>query len=132
MSGDGAITNAVRASPKATVVCGFIQAGQFDLTDEKACQAQMYDWLSARLALDIAREHRLGPADIPDFLIDGRIVVECKKIGANKRATFRQLQRYAKYPQVEALILATGTVMGLPPTIEGKPAYLVNLGRAWL
>ncbi len=123
---------ATSAVAMAISVSRCISVGRFDLTDEKICQAQMADWFDERLLCSFSREHRLGPADIPDFLVDGRIVVECKKIGANKQATYRQLRRYAAYPQVEALILATGTAMGLPPQIEGKPAFLVNLGRAWL
>jgi hypothetical protein len=120
------------AETAAANIVRCIQVGRFDLTDEKACQGQMEDWFRDRLLCEVSREHRLGPGDIPDFLLEGRIVVECKKHGADKRATWRQLKRYAAYPQVEALVLATGTAMAMPPELEGKPVFVVNLGRAWL
>lgn len=122
--------NPVEVAAANVVRC--IQAGRFDLTDEKACQLQMQIWFGRHLVCDVSREHRLGPGDIPDFLIEGRIVVECKKGRASKRETLRQLKRYAAYPEVQALILATATAMGMPAELEGKPVFVVSLGRAWL
>ena len=129
-----AITQAGPGGVEPRYVATLIAEGRFDLTDEKRCQAQMDPFLRSRLpgGVKVSREHRLGPGDIPDFLVDGRIVVECKKIAAPKRAIYRQLKRYAAYPEVAAIVLATGVAIGLPAQIEGKPALLVNLGRAWL
>lgn len=81
---------------------------------------------------EVSREHRLGPADRPDFLIDG-IVVEAKGKRHRAPAIGRQLARYAKYPEVRALVLATAkAVISGGGDIEGKPLFVVNLGRAWL
>jgi hypothetical protein len=49
-----------------------------------------------------------------------------------KRAIYRQLERYAAQPQIAALILVTGTAMGLPAAIGGKPVFIVSTGRASL
>jgi len=76
------------------------------------------------------REHRLSAADRIDFMI-GSVGLEAKT-RCNKRAIFRQLQRYSEHDAIEALILVTGTAMGLPAAINGKPIYLVATGRAAL
>lgn len=110
-----------------------LSAGKFDLANEKATQAEMEETLVGRYGAErVSREHRLGPGDIPDFLVDARFVVEAK--GARHRGpqVLRQLARYAAYPQVEGLILATARAMLMPATIGGKPLLVINLGRAWL
>lgn len=91
--------------------------------------------LSIEEALDAAgfpnkREHRLSVADRIDFMI-GSVGLEAKT-RCNKRAIYRQLERYAQHDEIEALILVTGTAMGLPAAINGKPIYLVATGRAAL
>ena len=40
--------------------------------------------------------------------------------------------RYAKHEKVQRLLLVTNVPMGLPRTIEGKPAHQARLGEAWL
>lgn len=109
-----------------------LRAGRFDLHDEKTCQSQIGDWLCAHLLdMEILREHRLSPRDIPDFLIAG-IVVEVKMNGARGPAIFRQLERYSAHDTVTGLILATNRAVTLPATVGGKPLAVVSLGRAWL
>jgi hypothetical protein len=76
------------------------------------------------------REYRLSAADRIDFMI-GSVGLEAKT-RCNKRAIFRQLERYAQHYAIEALILVTGTAIGLPAAINGKPVYLVATGRAAL
>lgn len=72
------------------------------------------------------REASLGPGDRPDFIC-GQVVIEAK-VRYPKRAIYRQLERYAAYDHVAALILVTGTAMGLPAEIKGKPVHVVSLG----
>lgn len=84
-----------------------------------------------RKAYDFAREVSLTPRDRIDFLVEGGIGIECKA-RASKRPIFRQLQRYAESPAIDALILVTGTAMGLPAALNGKPVFYVSLGRASL
>jgi hypothetical protein len=122
----------VTAAALAHDIAQALAAGQFDLNDEKACQAQIHDWLTDRLpGVEIQREHRLSPADIPDFLIEG-VVVEIKMNSARPASILRQLERYADHSEVQALVLVTNRALFLRPTDRGKPLLVVNLGRAWL
>lgn len=116
-------------------IAELIGSGRYDLTDEKRCQADIATLLAASVPeCAVRREHaaRLGPYDIPDFLIDGEIVVEVKMRGVQGGAVLRQLARYAAYPQVTALILVTNRALNLPAAVAGKPLLRVSLGRAWL
>lgn len=107
--------------------------GRFDLTTEAATQ-----WgielllLGAYPRSAVSREHRLSGKDRPDFLIDGRIVIEVKGSRHRQPAVLRQLERYAGHAQVEAIILATSRAMHMPSAIGGKPVWVLNLGKAWL
>lgn len=118
----------------APSICAIIASGRFDLTNEAATQADLHAHLVARLPEGVAceREVRLSAAERPDILVDGEIAIEVKIKGARKASIWRQLKRYAEHDAVRALILVTNVSMGLPPTILGKPAYYVSLGRAWL
>lgn len=111
--------------------------GRFNLTTETHTQLEIARLIAQTWpAVTCSREHRLGPGDRPDFLVDERIVVEVK--GPRHRAgpTLRQLLRYAAYPQVEAIILVTARAMDMPPRLEAEgrslPLTVINLGRAWL
>lgn len=115
----------------AAAVVRLIQRLRLDLSSEKQVQAQIEQALSAE-GIVFEREKRLSPQDIPDFLIEGGIVVECKMRGARKMDIYRQLRRYAAYPEVRALILASNLVMGLPPELNGKPVYAASLSRGWV
>lgn len=77
------------------------------------------------------REKRLSAADRIDFLAAGGIGIEAK-VRYPKRAIYRQLERYAERIEVTALILVTGTAIGVPPALNGKPIFYVSLGRASL
>jgi hypothetical protein len=74
---------------------------------------------------------RLTPVDIVDFMV-GDVAIEIKLKGARKKQVYQQLCRYAKSPRVKHLVLASNLAMGLPPEIDGKPAYFSSLGLAWL
>lgn len=119
----------VRAELKriAAIIC----RARCDLSNEKATQADLEKVL---IGADRAfiREARLGPGDIPDFLIDDRFVVEVKLRSTGKKNVFRQLSRYAAYPKVEGLLLVSNLSMSLPAEIGSKPAVMVGLGVAWL
>ncbi len=108
-----------------------LTAARIPLSDEKAAQVAISGMLDAR-AIAHSREHRLGAHDRPDFFCEPDIVIEVKMHDAQPRSIFRQLRRYAAYDAVGALILVTNRAMGLPPVIDGKAAYYISLGRAWL
>lgn len=118
-------------STTAELICRVIASARYDLSNEKGTQSDMHKLLVSYFGDQVRREHRLGDGDIPDFMI-GDVVVEVKIKGAVKRSVFRQLERYAAYPDVKAVVLASSLAMGLPDTINGKPAWFVSLGRGWL
>ena len=119
-----------------------------DLSSEKVMQSGIGVAL-ASAGIPFAREHRLSIEDIPDFLIPtpevhtpcpralGRwIAVECKLKrrggGPRKIDIYRQIERYVRYPEVAAIILASNLSMGLPAEIGGKPVYAASLSKGWL
>jgi hypothetical protein len=102
----------------------------FVLKDEKSVQAAIAVVLDSH-GIDYKREVKLSDGNVVDFMLPGGIAVEIK-IKGQKREIFRQCRRYCEHAQVKAIVLMTATVMGLPPEIEGKPAYYVSMGRGWL
>lgn len=102
-----------------------------DLSDEKRAQAQIAELLTG-LRVEHAREVRLAPGDIIDFMVGEDIGLDVKLRGARKRHVFGQLERYAGHTRIAALVLASNLSMGLPAEIGGKPAFFVSLGKAWL
>lgn len=85
----------------------------------------------AATGIHFQRERRLTLSDRPDFLVEGGLVIEVK-LRAPKAAIYRQLERYARHDATRGILLVSATAMGLPPAIEGKPAYLLSVGSTWL
>jgi hypothetical protein len=112
-----------------------IQSARVDLSDEKAAQIGIAGAFEER-GLAFAREVRIAPGSVLDFMIDeradGGIAVELKMRRAVKRAIYRQIERYCAQPRIRALVLCGNLAMGLPREIAGKPVYLASLGRGWL
>ena len=120
-------------SPNTDLINKLIQVihrSKVSLTDEKITQVQISDILTAN-DIPHVREYRLSDDDIVDFLVDDSLAVEIK-IKGQKRAIYRQLQRYASHEQIKGLVLLTGVSMGLPEEINGKPSYIGSLSRGWL
>lgn len=117
-------------SQSPTHIIRLLRAALIDLSNEKRAQADVEHVLD-RAGVSFDREVRLSAVDIVDFMVGG-LAVELKLKGARKKDVFRQLCRYARHPSVSALVLASNLSMGLPPQIEGKDAYFVKLGEAWL
>ena len=114
-------------TPEAIVT--LLRRSRLRVGDEAALQLSIEEVLTAA-GEGFEREHRLSAADRIDFLL-GTVGLEAKT-RCNKRVIYRQLERYAAHDAISALILVTGTAMGLPPSIGGKPVYLVSTGRASL
>lgn len=120
------------AIPLHIAVIGLLRTARCDLSDEKRAQAQIADAL-AGAGIEFEREYRLGAGNIVDFYFArGLIALEVKLRGQRKKGIYMQLRRYAQHNTVRSLILVTNVSMGLPAQIEGKDAYYVSLGRAWL
>jgi hypothetical protein len=118
--------------PDVKGIVRILQRHRFDLSTEKRLQADIESVL-AEAGIPFEREKRLSDADIPDFLITGGIVIECKiRNKARKMDVYKQLVRYAKHECVTSLVLAANLSMGLPAEINGKPVYAASLSRGWI
>ncbi|WP_199028838.1 hypothetical protein [Ralstonia sp. ASV6] len=116
----------------AVEIVQLLQRCRFDLSTEKHLQAGVEQALRGA-GFDFAREKRLSSQDIPDFLVSGGVVIECKmRNKSSKMEVFRQISRYAEHAEVTAIILASNMSMGLPPELNGKPLYSASLSRGWL
>lgn len=115
----------------AAEIAQLLSRCRLDFSTEKRLQAGIEEIL-IRTGYQFEREKRLSDADIPDFLIAGSIIIECKVRGARKMDTWKQLNRYALHGCVKAIILASNISMGLPPEIEGKPVYAASMSAGWL
>jgi hypothetical protein len=116
-------------------IAGVLQRSQLRISTEAALQTSIRDALHAA-GIDAAREMRLGPKDRPDFLsldpVENETVVIEAKARYGRKAIYRQLVRYAEHDCVRAIVLVTGTAMGMPPAINGKPVYVVSIGLGML
>jgi len=111
----------------------FLQRQRLDAVREKRAQAQLSDALTAE-GWSFKREYPLGEQGVVDFLVEVggcRVALELKA-KAQRMRIYRQLERYAEHPDVDCLLLLTGTAMALPATIHGKPAGVISLGGGWL
>lgn len=124
--------------PIITTIVQALAGRRFDLADEKRAQAEIAAALHSA-GIGYHREVRLAPGDVVDFLVGAcpelawrGVALEVKLRSARRAQIARQLRRYARSERVSAVLLATNTSIGLPDELEGKPAYVVSLGRAWL
>lgn len=102
---------------------------RFASSDEKIVQAQLEQHLK-QAGFVFEREYRLDARNIPDFFMDG-IAIELKLKG-NAKSIYKQIERYSLFSKINALILVSNRSMGFPKEVNGKPIYVVNLGKAWL
>lgn len=113
-------------------IFAILQGERLPLMDEKKLQGLMWKkFQESTIGHMIKREYRFDEKSIIDFLVLERVGIEVKIKGTQK-GIYRQLKRYAKFEQVDAIILVTARPMGLPDKIEGKPCYYFNLSKAWL
>lgn len=102
---------------------------RFTLSNEMALQAEIGSFLTIN-KIEYAREVRLSTKDRIDFMVEG-VGIEVKLKG-RAMAIYKQCERYCGCPAVKELVLVSNRSMGLPDEINGRPVYLLNLGRAWL
>ena len=113
----------------AQAIVTLLRGKRLRLDNEKLLQAQVADVLAAG-QIKATREVRLAPGDIIDVLA-GAVGIEIK-IKGQRRAIYRQCERYCGHKSIEALILITNAAMGMPASINGKPVLVVSLGTGWL
>ncbi|WAT32214.1 hypothetical protein [Pseudomonas sp. GXZC] len=111
----------------------FCSKQRLNMALEKLAQADLETNL-LQGGFKFKREQELSKRDKPDFLvsIDGHTIVLELKTRAQRKAIYRQLERYAQHASVDGLLLMTGTAMGLPPHINNKPSRVVSMGGGWL
>lgn len=109
-----------------------LKSRRFALSTEKHLQLDI-EQVFAESGIRFEREKQLSPGDIPDFIIEQGVIVECKIKGkSTKMNIYRQLCRYAQHGAVKALILVSNISMGMPEEINGKPVYVVSLSAGWM
>ena len=114
----------------AAAITATLRRSRLPVGNEGALQTAIEGALG-RGGITFEREARISPADRVDFLAAGGIGIEAKA-RYPRRAIYRQLERYAQLDVITALILVTGTAIGLPAEINGKPLFHVSIGRASL
>ena len=132
-----------RSDDLSASVVRLLSRTRVSLSSEKAMQSDIAAALTAA-GIPFEREYRLhqrrgrrSSEDIPDFLIPCPreltqwVAVECKLKGRGggprKIDIYRQLERYARHPDVAAIVLASNLSMGLPAELDGKPVYATSL-----
>ncbi len=108
----------------------FLSQFRLDVQDEKHLQQQIADaFFSGKYEFE--REHRLDENNIIDFMMPAQIGIEVK-IKGSRRQIYKQCERYCHFDHVSELILITNRSMGFPKEINGKPCYVMAVGKAWL
>jgi len=111
-------------------VVALLMSGKIPYSTELDMQEGILRLLT-KAGVAFEREKTLSAKDRVDFLVEGGVAVECK-IKGQPMSVFRQLKRYAESPEVNVIVLFTGTHMGLPTQINGKPTFLIKAGTSWL
>lgn len=111
--------------PECRALVKFLETRRWPLSDETRLQECVADELT-RSAYVFEREVRLAKGDIIDFMV-GSIGIELK-IAGQRRAIYRQCERYCAHDRVQALILGTSAAMGLPESINERPVFVALLG----
>ena len=78
------------------------------------------------------REYSLGSGSRVDFLADG-VAVEVKKGKPNRARLVRQIEKYAAYDEVTAVVIVVESSLFNPikETSIGKPCAVVGLQKLW-
>jgi hypothetical protein len=108
-----------------------IKGKRLSLGDEKRLQGELETgFLSNDIKFE--REVHLDKNNIVDFMIDG-LAIEIKiKSGGSSMQIYRQLERYAEFSNVEAILLMTAKAISLPESINGKQIFVLSLSRTQL
>lgn len=107
-----------------------ITSARINLTSEATAHRDVENALSGA-GIEFKSEVQLSASDRIDVLC-GAVGVEIK-VGHSRRSIWKQLQRYAKHGNIEALVLATGTAFPAAVVdVDGVPLVVADLSRGWL
>lgn len=112
-------------------LAGLLAQGRFPLRGETLAHAAIDGFLRSHM-IAFEREVRLSPEDRPDFVVEGRWVIEVKMRRAVRKDILAQIERYAAHDQIDGLILLSNRAVSLPREIGGKRAIFVSMGGAWM
>jgi hypothetical protein len=105
-----------------------LRRGRYRRGTEAILQQDIADLLTNLVGISgFKKEAKIGERERIDFLVSGGIGIEAK-LKWPARKIYRQLERYAECPDITGLILISGTAMGCPDSLNGKPVYFVSLG----
>lgn len=88
----------------------------------------------ALTAADITfeKEYMLGPCNRADFFTAAGVVIEAKKGKPNRTTVLSQIERYAEFPNVNAVVLVVETSLKFPiRETNGKPCQVISLQKLW-
>lgn len=77
------------------------------------------------------KEYRLAPRNRIDFLLEGGIGLEVKRGKPNKIKVLKQLERYAAFDEIAAMILVVDRTVHIPTSVLGKRCILFGVNRLW-
>ena len=120
-------TKVIKLDTLSAALIDALRSYSYSFGSEAVLQACVATVL-AKACLPHAAEVKLGAGDRVDFLVDGRIAVELKVDGSVNEVA-RQLARYCRHDQVEAVVLVTSRRkhFGVPPMLAGKPIEVVHV-----
>ena len=111
------------------ILIKLLSAYKFSLNTEDELKLQMAKVLDDN-QIPYIKEHRLDAKNRVDFFIYEHAIEVKVKGGAKK--IFRQCERYCGFDTVKGLVLVTNKSMGFPEMVNGKPCYVMSLGKSWL
>lgn len=114
---------------RTATIIALLESYAFPLHSEAKLQ-QAIEKQMTQAGIPFIREYRLGTKDRVDFFSEG-LAIEIK-IHGQPKAIYRQCKSYCEYDEVKALVLVTNRTMGFPKEVNGKPCFVVKLGRSWL
>lgn len=100
------------------------------LSDEFELQACIEGVLRSS-GIPYQKEFRLAPRNRIDFLLNGGIGLEAKRGKPNKTSVLKQLERYAAFDEISAIILVVDRNVHIPISVLGKRCILFGLNRLW-
>lgn len=102
-----------------------------NLSTEASLKKDMAFLFARHLGIIMPEEYVLDPKNRVDFFLDGT-AIEVKINKGAAKSIYKQCERYCQFDEVKNLILVTNRPMGFPKEINGKPCYVISLGKGWL
>jgi len=100
------------------------------VSEESELQEQVAAYL-CHAGVPFMKEYRLGSHSRIDFMLPGGVGIEVKKGKPSKRQVLAQLERYARFEEVRALVFVIERCLDVPRQIAGKPCVCIALNKLW-